>query len=276
MRRAFVVAAVSSFVYAVAACSGSSPDPIPSDPGGSNGGVPGSDASGGSSGTSGSSGTQCGPCDPPPPHPSCKGTDPCGCGPYTCSDGGQVDDAGHDDAGHDDAGHDDDAGPDSGVEPDAGAGDACEWGAANTCGPGRYCRANNCGKGRCVPIGLIETTTKGPVCGCDGVTYWNETVAAKHGMSVRQKGECSGVNAVTCGGFVGTNCPGSASCALRVKTQEQCSVADLPGICWQLPATCPLISIGHRTRACDSRTCSDECGLIRSSTPYFEDNDCPL
>jgi hypothetical protein len=62
------------------------------------------------------------------------------------------------------------------------------------CGMGFYCAksAGNCyGSGICVPTPTICPTLWDPICGCNGITYPNECVAAIHGASVDYKGECS-------------------------------------------------------------------------------------
>jgi len=189
----------------------------------------------------------------------------------------------------------------SGTIPDAGGADAeggttlpptpCTWSAnANTCGPGQYCSTkpnqNGCAMGVCAPIPAMETNTKAPVCGCDGITYWNESVAAKHGMSIRRAvGECPiGVgptpgpgSAVQCDTPIMGPCRPGASCNHRVANKGQCqNDITRPNTCWQLPAQCPLSLPAPQltSRACESLTCTDECNLIKLQTKWYEDS-CP-
>lgn len=193
------------------------------------------------------SGIVCGPCETPPPDPSCTGTGPCQCGPYTC--------------------------PDSGTTTDAGS-DECVWSAnANPCGAGKYCDTSGsnkaCGKGKCVAVGVGTSTTRNPVCGCDGVTYWNEAVAAKSGMSLSKKGACTGGDQKTCGGLGNMVCPNGASCNYRLGSDDACKVADASGTCWVTPATCPPLGFGlTKGHVCNAIQCSDECTLIKGEQPW--------
>ena len=242
----------------VVACSGSSDVNIPqaSSSSGTSGtsGTSGSSGSSGSSGTSGTSGIVCAPCEVPPPSPACTGTGPCGCAPYTCPDGGND----PKDAGSD-------------------APSGCTWSAVvNPCGAGKYCAVGkDCGQGVCLPLGEKETTNRSPVCGCDGVTYWNESVAAKNGMSIQKTGACA-ADGKTCGGLAGgTGCPNGSKCNYRVANEAGCKQSDKTGTCWMIPSTCPAVVIGSKAQACDSPVCADECSLIDNGAPWFSSNICP-
>jgi hypothetical protein len=120
------------------------------------------------------------------------------------------------------------------------------------------------------------TSNRAPQCGCDGVTYWNETVAAHNGMSIKSAGACTtGVGgAATCIGF-GT-CGGGAKCNLHYAQKSMCNQAP-SGTCWMLPPICPLV-VGPKTRACGaaSGSCTDECALVTLEKAYFDDTGCPL
>ncbi|MBK7586679.1 MAG: hypothetical protein IPI67_41645 [Myxococcales bacterium] len=152
-------------------------------------------------------------------------------------------------------------------------GQACTWGTTQ-CPSGEYCEAPGCGAGKCVKI-PSETDGKTPVCGCDGVTYWNTSVAAHASMSVKGSGACS-TGGKTCGGFVGTQCPTNTYCNYAVSSSSMCNVSDASGTCWGLPANCPTILIGPSTRACKATSCKPECDLIKSGAVWYADNTCPV
>ena len=204
-----------------------------------------------------------------------------GCGTRAApSDGPVADDAptAADDSGTD-TGTEDGALPDGPAPdgpPDSG-GDApgsCQWSATNPCGPGHYCKAFGCGPGVCTPVPTQEQDTRMPVCGCDLQTYWNESVAAAHGMAVKSSGACP--FGASCGGFAGLHCPTHAYCNYHLADQSSCGGADMPGTCWVLPATCPSIMIGPTTRQCGAVTCTGECQLIKAGVLWYDDHTCPV
>ena len=100
-----------------------------------------------------------------------------------------------------------------------------------------YCDAPTCQQGTCAPLGGVETGDKAPVCGCDGVTYWNASVAKKQGQSVATNAACA--PGKTCGGFGGIKCPKTASCAYQGSDSSSCNIADGSGTCWAMPDVCP-------------------------------------
>lgn len=249
----FAFAGAATVVLLVA-CGGSSGVTIPSaDPG---------DGSGTDASTTPPDGTDdpdsgivCAPCETAPPDPACKGTGKCKCAPYTCPDAGGNPPP-----------------PDAG--PDGATDNTCTWSAnSNPCGPGKYCSTttNDCTKGVCVAVGTLESPIQNAVCGCDGVTYWNNSVAAKRGMSVRKDGACTGNDARVCGGVAGTSCKGGTKCNLRVDSYGACA-ADVAGTCWATPSSCPLV--GTPAKVCGKNSCQFECGLINNEEPWFYAKSC--
>src|SRR5687768_8248515 len=80
------------------------------------------------------------------------------------------------------------AAADAGIDtPDAGSG--CVWSVlVHPCGFGRYCQAPGCGTGTCAAVETSPKTARAVVCGCDGLTYWNASLAAQRGVPVRATG----------------------------------------------------------------------------------------
>lgn len=154
-----------------------------------------------------------------------------------------------------------------------GTGVPCHWNKTDPCGPGMFCDALGCGDGHCKPVGTTEAQDRAPVCGCDGVTYWNLSVSASHGMAVQSSGVCS--PAKTCGGIAGLPCPAGAACNYHLADKAECGASDLAGSCWAIPSTCPQILIGPTQHACQSSSCTDECNLIKLMTPWYDDPTCP-
>jgi hypothetical protein len=148
----------------------------------------------------------------------------------------------------------------------------CNGSTTGQCGPGFYCKATACGLGTCAPAPL-ETSAKNPICGCDGVTYWNETVAQNHGVSTQTNGECK--PAKTCGGFANLKCPTGANCNFKQTSSAGCQISDPTGECWGLPAQCPQVVIGPQTRQCGQQKCTEACALIKSGAIWYDDLGCP-
>jgi hypothetical protein len=183
------------------------------------------------------SGTQCAPCQDKKPDPSCTSNDACGCGPYVCPDGGST--------------------------------DSCTWNStSNSCGAGKYCYAPGCGKGTCVALGGTEASTNDPQCGCDGLTYFNATVAAAHGVSIDKARACGSGKPCS----VAEPCT-TGTCNLEVKTAVAC--ADATGTCWVTPTNCGVSLVNRTAHSCSAATCTTECAAIAAGTPWYSGN-CPV
>ncbi len=165
-----------------------------------------------------------------------------------------------------------DAIADAGVVDASDAAAPCNGSTTGQCGPGFYCKATACGLGTCAPA-PAETSTKTPICGCDGVTYWNETVAQNHGVSTQTTGECN--PGKTCGGLANLKCPLGANCNFKQSSSGGCAISDPTGTCWGLPAQCPQIVIGPQTRQCNQQKCTEACALIKAGATWYDDNGCP-
>ena len=112
-----------------------------------------------------------------------------------------------------------------------------------------------------------------PSCGCDNVTYWNETIAGGFGANVKAAGVCPPLTAATCKPST-MKCAVGRSCNLDA---SQCAVATPNGVCWGLPTICP----GDPTeRACGgssgSGSCISYCTAARNEKTFFKDTlNCP-
>ncbi len=108
-----------------------------------------------------------------------------------------------------------------------------------------------------------------PVCGCDGVTYWNDCLRKQSGASTSTAGECSGSFAA-CGGVSNMECPTGATCNRLVPGPgNDCNLSPV-GACWVLPDECPASSSVPPLKGCppDPPTCTDVCAAIESGNPY--------
>jgi hypothetical protein len=133
----------------------------------------------------------------------------------------------------------------------AGSGGAGKGGAPgncksdNDCDRDAYCKKATCEamQGTCTMRGPEcrgASAAFEPVCGCDGITYWNSCVIEHEGFSVASQGECTGANRPKC-----TRDGGSDSCPARghahcYRPVEMCGdTSPTMGVCWVLPDECP-------------------------------------
>ncbi|MBI4705947.1 MAG: hypothetical protein HY744_33050 [Deltaproteobacteria bacterium] len=168
----------------------------------------------------------------------------------------------------------------SGGEAGSGGGGqpkSCKWSLdGKECGPDAYCDAPGCAAGVCQSVGKVESDKTAPVCGCDDVTYWNETVAASHGMAVATAGVCA--KPKMCGGIASIKCPSPKHyCGYPVKDELGCKMSDPGGACWGLPDKCPTLGIGGQERKCSDQKgpCLYECDALKSGGLFYHDGTCP-
>jgi hypothetical protein len=152
----------------------------------------------------------------------------------------------------------------SGGPPDASI--ACTVGQPGACAGGSYC-AGACGeKGTCTAV-PAESTKFEPVCGCDGVVYWNSGVAAGFGQSAHTtEGECV---LVACSAQKA--CPDGLHCGMRRESAIQCG-GSTNGVCWGLPKSCPKVGepdTGPAARRCGALGCTSLCDAIEDEKPYY-------
>lgn len=144
------------------------------------------------------------------------------------------------------------------------------------CARDAFCDKVSCGDaaGTCRRLPTICPPDERPVCGCDGVTYWNDCLRRVAGVAASTGGECDR-NARRCGRT--EPCPPGATCALLTggPGPEPCSL-EVPGVCWVMPAVCPPSVSPDRWEACGGGPrCSTTCEAIRSGLPFRRALRCP-
>ncbi len=174
--------------------------------------------------------------------------------------------------------------PEGGAGMSAGGtpqGRPCE--ASADCGPGWRCEKRGCDAafGVCEPQPKIECPPfADPVCGCDGVTYWNECWLRYFDVTqVFATGECRGT-AFTCD--VGADCVAPyASCSHLLAPFDLCGHGT--GACWVLPPDCDSVPpSGKKWRQClgpdmPLGPCVNTCQAIdseRTHIPAHRDDPC--
>jgi|GEM_PF-5549567 len=149
----------------------------------------------------------------------------------------------------------------------------CDPRVASSCGEGMYCATSGCAAstGICVRI-PAPSSERRPVCGCDGVTYWNyETAVGLFGATVRARGAC--VVVAKCGGAGRTACSSGRVCRLPLPWgRGACGETDQTAIgqCWGLPSQCPEGgALPASFRTCASGKCVTECDAMRAQLPFY-------
>jgi hypothetical protein len=165
--------------------------------------------------------------------------------------------------------------PSGGMPGAAGAASPAPCGVDLDCSPGWICEKSGCDAptGGCVPWPPFCPPDPNPVCGCDGVTYWNDCIRQQSPMhaQVAQPGVCS-VTACAC--EVGADCSVPyASCSHLMGPGEMCGHG--MGSCWVLPPQCGPSNDSKMWRECkppDAGTakCLDTCSAIATEHSYAE------
>jgi hypothetical protein len=151
------------------------------------------------------------------------------------------------------------------------------------CAPGWRCEKMGCDAeiGVCEPLPVIECESEpAPVCGCDGVTYWNDCIRRLFvEAQVDAIGEC---RATACTCEIGSDCDVPyASCSHLLSNGDMCGHG--MGACWVLPPRCKPAPEGSKQwRQCigpglPPGPCVDTCEAIateRTHVPAHRDDTC--
>jgi hypothetical protein len=139
---------------------------------------------------------------------------------------------------------------------------------------GWFCEKPDCDAptGVCMPRPAFLPPEPEPVCGCDGVTYWNDDLRRRFGRSLASLGECR-ATARACESGADCGVPYDfGSCSHLVSPGEGCDYG--MGTCWALPPYCGdtgdrmIWRLCRPSDAAPAPPCVDTCLAIRSERPH--------
>jgi hypothetical protein len=140
------------------------------------------------------------------------------------------------------------------------------------CDPAWFCQKQDCSdpSGVCLPRPVSEDSVRKSVCGCDHVTYWNDTLRQQYGISaIITIGECRS-GAKQCDSS--DDCP-NGSCSQMLPDPTRCGMPG-KGQCWVIPNECAptdppgglpcpvLVPAGQRP------PCLTTCQALKARQPY--------
>jgi hypothetical protein len=102
------------------------------------------------------------------------------------------------------------------------------------------------------------------ICGCDGVTYFNPSLSALAGVSIKSGGECPSNVSVKC---TNNKCAAGQFCNLRSAACVSLGVTN----CWAMPPSCNGNDPAHNTFCPGGNQCVSLCSAIKSQKAYRED-----
>lgn len=156
------------------------------------------------------------------------------------------------------------------------------------CDVNYFCSKQRCGdvQGLCMLTAFPDPTQDLQVCGCDGITYWNDSYRQRFGIAASTLGPCQSGAALCirdqdCGALHGY------SCEHLLAPTATCGSPPSPGRCWVTPRDCVVTPADDKQyQICPPPSggagapppCVTKCEAVQSGHPFTElatDQVCP-
>lgn len=139
------------------------------------------------------------------------------------------------------------------------------------CPVGFSCQRSQCEdlSGYCERVPPVCDAEADPVCGCDGVSYWNDCLRRNQGVTAAVPGAC--VAGLSCREH--SECPDRSSCAFLLTSRADCGRDVESGTCWRAPAECSRTALMEGWSLCtgegEAGQCIDTCRAMLMGSPVF-------
>ena len=182
---------------------------------------------------------------------------------------GLSDSGGSSDAGVSDAGGSSSVTDAGGASGSGGTSGACF--NNKDCASDSFCSKSTCNdaQGVCAPLAFPDDSSNVHVCGCDNVTYWNDSYRKYYGVASSSTGICMQRQD---GCMRDEDCPNhglrsSPLCAHLLPPNAPCGSPSGPGLCWIIPNPCPTTDV-FRFQLCATGGCATTCNAVASRSPF--------
>jgi hypothetical protein len=138
-----------------------------------------------------------------------------------------------------------------------------------------FCSTHTCSDthGVCLPRPFPDDTSAEHVCGCDHITYWNDSLRQRYGICASTLGPCDS-GALTCAHD--QDCVPDASCSHLLPPNVMCGAPPGTGQCWITPSDCSStdskqyqICPPPGSPAGSTQPCVTKCQAIQSGHPFM-------